>query len=100
MSSTPKAIQFGPCLSQLLQRIWEADPKEGPVWLPKWDISYDFHWCNIRPIDVVKFDYVVTPITSDTSRLICVDLVLPMGWVKSPDLFWCASETFAYNANE
>ena len=42
-SSIPKAMHFGPCLAQLLQRVWEADNKEGPVWLSRWDISDAFH---------------------------------------------------------
>ena len=58
-SSASKAMQFGPCLSQLLHRVWEADPKEVPIWLSKLDISYAFHWCKLRPSDVGKFSYVI-----------------------------------------
>ena len=34
--SAPRAIQFGACLPRFLQKIWEADPSEGAVWLSKW----------------------------------------------------------------
>ena len=37
---------------------------------------------------------------SDPNILICIDLVLPMGWVNSPDLFCSTSETVADIANQ
>ena len=96
----PKAIQFGSCLPRLLQRIWEADPADGPVFLSKWDISDAFHRCNLRPSDVGSFAYVVPALASDPDILLCIDLVLPMGWVNSPDLFCSTSETVADVANQ
>ena len=99
-SSNPNAIQFGSCLARLLQKIWEADPADGPVYLSKWDISDAFHRCNLRPSDVGSFAYVVPALPSDPDVLICIDLVLPMGWVNSPDLFCSTSETVADIANQ
>ena len=98
-STNPSAMQFGSCLPRLLQRIWEADPKDGPVFLSKWDISDAFHRCLLRPEDVGTFAYVIPPLPSDTEQLLCIDLVLPMGWVNSPDLFCATSETVADLAN-
>ena len=69
MYLAPKEMQFDPCMAQLLQKIWEANPKEGPIWIPKWDISDEFHWCNLSPTYVGKFAYVVPPVTFNTSRL-------------------------------
>ena len=80
-------MQFGPCLARHVQQIWKADPKEGSICLSKWDISDALHWCNLSIADVGKFDYMVPPITSNTSRLLCIYLVLPMGWFKPPDFF-------------
>ena len=60
-SSDSKAMQFGPCLERRLQRFWEEDPKEDPVWLSNWYSSDDFHWCNLLLSDVGKLDYVVPP---------------------------------------
>ena len=99
-SANPSAMQFGSCLSRLLQKIWEADPLEGPVFLSKWDISDAFHRCPIRPEDVGAFSYVVPPLPSDPHPLLCIDLVLPMGWVNSPDLFCASSETVTDLANK
>ena len=66
---------------------------EVPVFLSKWDISDTFHRCHIRPEDVGAFAYVVPPIPSDIEPFLWIDLVLPMGWVNSPDLFCATSET-------
>ena len=78
-SYATKAMKFGPCLEQLLHIVWEADSKEFPVWISKWYISDAFHRCKLRPEDVGKFSYVVPPVPSDTSSLLCIDLVLPVG---------------------
>ena len=99
-SSNPNAIQFGSCLPRVLQKIWEADPADGPVFLSKWDISDAFHRCNLRPGDVGSFAYVIPALPTDTDVLLCIDLVLPMGWVNSPDLFCSTSETVADIANQ
>ena len=39
------------------------------------------------------------PLPGDTKILLCIDLVLPMGWVNSPDMFCAASETVVDMAN-
>ena len=98
-SSNPMAMQFGSCLPRLLQKLWEANPLDGPVFLSKWDISDAFHRCPIRPEDVGAFSYVVPPLPTDPHQLLCIDLVLPMGWVNSPDLFCASSETVTDLAN-
>ena len=79
----PPSMQFGPCLTRLLQQIWEADPQDGPVYLSKWYISDAFHCCVLRPADVGVFSYVVPPLSSVTLTYLCVELVLSMGWVRS-----------------
>ena len=59
--SAPKEMQFGACLACLLQKIWEADSADEPVWITKWDISDAFHRCNVRLSDIGKFTYIMTP---------------------------------------
>ena len=49
------------------------------MWLSKWDISDAFYQCLLRPGDIGAFIYVVTPLSTDISTLLCIDLVLPMG---------------------
>ena len=88
--TSPNAMQFGACLPWLMQKIWEADPSGGPVWLFKWEISEAFHRCLLQSADIGAFTYVVPPLPTDISTLLCIDLVLPMGLVNSPDMF-CAA---------
>ena len=98
-SMAPQAMQFGPCLPHILQQIWEGDPQDGPFYLSKWDISDGFRRCVLCPADVVAFSYVVTPLPSYTDIYLCVDFVLPMGWVSSSPFFCTASKTAADLAN-
>jgi len=44
---------------------------------------------------LVPLHILCLPFPLDPSPLICVDLVLPMGWVNSPDYLCSASETVA-----
>ena len=62
-------------------------------------MSDAFHRCPLRPADVGAFAYVVPPLPGDATTYLCVDLVLPMGWVNSPPFFCAASETAADLAN-
>ena len=95
-STAFNAKKFGACLPRFLQNIWEADPSDGPVWISKWDIYDAFHRCLLRPADIGAFTYVVPPPPpTDISTLLCIDLVLPMGWVNYPDMFCAALETVA-----
>ena len=98
-SMAPQAMQFGPCLPRILQQIWEADPQDGPVYLSKWDISDAFHHCVLRPANICAFSYVVPPLPPNTAIYLCVDLVLPMGYERSPPFICAASETAADLAN-
>ena len=92
-STAPDAIQFGACLPRFLQKICEADSSDGPVWLSKWDISDAFHRCLLLPGDIGSFTYVVPPLPTYISTLLCIDLVIPKGWVNSPYMLCASSET-------
>ena len=58
-----------------------------------------FHWCLLRLGGIGAFTYVFHPLPIDIFNLLCIDSVLPMGWVNSPELFFAASETFSNIAN-
>ena len=85
-------MKFGYCLPCLLQKIWEADPYYGPVLLSTWDISDAFHQYIMTEEDVGAFAYVVPPLTMDKMAYLCVELVIPMGWVNYPPFLFVASE--------
>ena len=67
--SALRAIKFGACLPRFLQKICEADPAEGTVWLSKWDISAAFHPCPPRAAHIGAFTYVAppSPVTRESS---------------------------------
>ena len=92
-------MQFRSCPPRLLQKIWEADPIDGPVLVSKWDISDAFHRYHIYTEDVGLFAYVVPPIPLEPKLFLCIRLVLSMQWVNSPDLFCATSETVTGEAN-
>ena len=39
------------------------------------------------------------PLLTDPSVILCINLVLPIGWIKSTDFFCAAYKTVADNAN-
>ena len=82
-------MQFGRAFPRSLQAIWEADPKEGSVRVSKLDMTDAYHPGTLIPSQVGVFAYVVPSVPEYDIILICIDLMLPMGWVDSPKIF-CA----------
>ena len=91
-------MQFGQALERLLTHIVHADPRFGPVYIIKVDISDGFYRIHIRPQDVPKLG-VAYPTPPGEPKLIAFPLVLPMGWTESPPYFCSVTETIADNAN-
>ena len=46
-----------------------------------------------------SFAYVVPPLPADETTYLCVDLVIPIGWVNPSPLFCAESDTTAYLVN-
>ena len=87
--AAPKSLQFGWALPCILQVVWEADPIQGPVRVSKLDVTDSYHRGTVKPMQVGAFAYVVPSAPDDEGIFICIDLVLPMGWVDYPK-FFCA----------
>ena len=47
----------------------------------------------LRPYQVRAFAYVILFAVDDSCIIICIDMVLPMGWVDSPKFFCTFLET-------
>ena len=73
--------------------------RQGSYVVVQRDISEAFHRCPLQAAHIGAFTYVPPPLPSYTTILLCIDLVLPMGWLNSPDMFFAASETVADMAN-
>ena len=93
------AMQFGRTLQRILQGIFDADPRFGPVYLIKVDIADGFYRIWINPADIPKMG-VVFPTRPGDEPLVAFPLRLPMGWVDSPPYFCAATETVADLAND
>ena len=94
-----EAMQFGHALDRILREILLADPKLGPVYLSKLDISDGFYRINLAIDDIPKLG-VVFPVKDGEEKLVAFPLVLPMGWANSPPIFSAATETSADLAND
>ena len=58
-----------------------------------------YHRGTVTPLQVGKFAGVVLSVPGYEVCIICVDLVLPMGWVKSPKFFCAFLQTLTDVAN-
>ena len=89
-----KAMQFGHALDRYLREILLANPKLGPIYMLKLDISNGFYRIDVNIDDVPKLG-VVFPTPPGVKPPVAFPLVLPMGWKNSPPAFCVATETAA-----
>ena len=82
----PDAMQFGHALQQILQRMYDAYPHHGPIYMMKVDIADGFYRVGLAPEDVPSIGVCLPP-GPDGKTLVAFPLVLPMGWVESPPQF-------------
>ena len=95
-----EAMQFGHALDRILREILLADPRYGPVYQLKIDLSDGFYRGDLAPDDCPKLG-VVFPSRSPTDEpMVAIPLVLPMGWCESPPAFSAITETIADVAND
>ena len=65
----------------------------------KLDVTDAYHRGTVKPAQVGAFAYVIPSAPGDEGIFICIDLVLPMGWVDSPKFFCAFSQTLTDVAN-
>jgi hypothetical protein len=83
-------MKFCRALLRILQQIARSDPRLGPVYLSKIDISDGFYRIAIFTDDILKLA-IMFPIRDGEEQLIDLPLVLPIGWNQSPPLFTAAT---------
>ena len=91
-------MQFGHALQRILQRMYDADPRHGPIYMMKVDIADGFYRVCLAPEDVPYLG-VCLPSGPDGKTLIAFPLVLLMVWMESPQQFCAVTETVADLAN-
>ena len=98
LPTAPDSMQFGRALQRILQRIYDADPKHGPVYLIKVDVADGFYRVWLQADHVPKLG-VILPDLPGHPKLVALPIVLPMGWTQSPPYFCALTETVADVAN-
>ncbi|CAJ1941882.1 unnamed protein product, partial [Cylindrotheca closterium] len=88
------SMQFGRALHRILQRILQANPLHGPVYISKIDIADGFYRIQLAPYAVPHLA-VLLPQHPNEEAMVAFPLVLPMGWVNSPPYFSAVTETGA-----
>lgn len=94
-----EAMQFGHALQRVLQQIYDADPKHGPVHLIKVDVSDGFYRVWLRAEDAPKLA-IACPTMPGQEQMVAIPTVLPMGWTQSPPYFCSLTETVADITND
>lgn len=94
-----KAMQFGTAPLRIRQTIMRANPKFGPVYMYKNDLSDGFYRIRLTPSGALKLA-VLLPNFPGLPRLVALPLVLPMGWTESPPWFCAFTETIADLTND
>ena len=97
--AAPELLQFFRAFPCILQAVWEADPVQGMVRVSKLDAIDAYHCGTVKPSQVGAFAYVIPLASGDKVPIICINLVLPMGWLDSPKFFCAFLETLTDVAN-
>ena len=61
--------------------------------MSKLDVIYAYHHGTFQKSWVGTFTYVIPLATSNDCIIICMNVVLPIGWLDSPKFFCAFSET-------
>ena len=87
-----ESMQFGRTLQRMVQSVVRSDPKYGPCYIYKVDVSDGFYRVWLCTSSVAKLG-VTLPLMGKLPRLVAFPLVLPMGWTESPPYFSVLTET-------
>ena len=70
-------MQFGHALQRILQRMYDADPRRGPIYMMKVYIADSFYSVGLAPEDLPSLGVCLPPVP-DGKTLVAFPLVLPM----------------------
>jgi hypothetical protein len=92
------SLQFGHAFLQILQQLHRADTRDDTIYLSKTDIADAFMRVGIWA-PTIPIRGALLPILPVEEPLVAFPLILPMGWVESPQYLCAVSETIADIAN-
>jgi hypothetical protein len=89
---------FGNALNRFLQRLQCADTRNGDIYLGKTDVADAFMlvWISLATIPSLG---TILPTYANEEPLIAFPILLPMGWVDSPNYLCTVTETATNLAN-
>ena len=95
----PDSLQFGHALTRYLEQLHRSDTRHGPVYMSKTDIADAFMqiWLDLHSIPTLA---ALLPLHDDETPLVALPLVLPMGWVHSPNHLCAVTETICDITND
>ena len=92
----PSYFKFCCYFSCILLKLWELEHVQGPVHLSKLDITNMHHQGTLRLSQVGDFYYISPLGTADKITIICIGLILLLGWLNSLKQFFAFSDTMTY----
>jgi hypothetical protein len=97
--AAPDSIQFGHAFNRLLHALQRADTRHGPVYISKTDVADAFMriWLDAATIPILG---AILPAFQREEPLIAFPMILPMGWVESPQYLCSVTETIADLTND
>ena len=98
--SPMEAMHFGGALHRILKQVLTADPRLGPVYPSKVDLTDDYMRLWVRVEDAPSVAFLIPKKNHSDQQLVGFNLYLPTGYVDSAPYFCMATETVADLANE
>jgi hypothetical protein len=95
----PDSLQFGFALYRILRFLQQADTRHGPIYLAKIDVADAFMRIAILAAHIPSLGTLL-PSYPGKVPLVAFPLILPMGWIESPQYLCAVSETVADMAND
>ena len=94
VSLAPDSMQFGRAFERLLQRMHRADICQGPVYISKADIADAFMriWLQLHSIPIMG---ALLPALEGEEPMVGFPMILPMGWIDSPQFLCSVTESIA-----
>jgi hypothetical protein len=95
----PDSLQFGHTLYRILQLLQRADTRRGTAYLAKIDVADAFMRIPLFAPHIAVLGALL-PTYAGEEQLVAFPMILPMGWIESPQYLCAVTETIADMANE
>jgi hypothetical protein len=94
----PDSLQFGYAFLRILQHLYRADTRRGPIYIAKIDVADAFMRIPLF-VPHIPMLAAILPVYPGETPLVAFPMILPMGWIESPQYLCSVTETIADVAN-